>query len=168
LSTHDIRKHIQEALQRGTDAVPDCCGSALPRSVLEDVLTKEEADLVADDVAQASVVPPLRDSGYCEPEPSPVDPSHSHNGSSASVQSPTRSNIPPRRPRHEAISIDAALANEAFKSFKSQQKEQFERVSTFESTQRKALSVHYRHEMERLKAQHETRKSERIEQVCVK
>ncbi|KNG47413.1 e3 ubiquitin-protein ligase-like protein [Stemphylium lycopersici] len=164
LSTHDIRKRIQEALQRGTDAAPDCCGSALPPSVLEHVLTKEEADLVADGVAQASIEPPLRDSGYCEPEPEPVDPSPPHNGSSASVQSPTRSDIPPRRPRHEAISIDAALANEAFKSFKSQQKEQFERVSTFESTQRKALSAHYKHEIERLKAQHEIRKTQRIEQ----
>lgn len=72
---------------------------------------------------------------------------------------------PVRAPRYEVINIDSALANEAFKSFKSQQKEQFERISTFEVNQRKALSTHHQAQLKRLQDQHQTCKDEQAQKV---
>jgi hypothetical protein len=143
--------------------VPSCCGRALPHSVLERVLTKEETNIVAQG---ASTTPdtPFRDSGYCEIGLS-INPPRSSNIAPLPDTPPTLPMIPTKRTRYEAISIDSALANEAFKSFKTQQKEQFERVSTFECSQRKALSAHHQLTMTRLKAQHKANKIERLDKV---
>jgi hypothetical protein len=69
------------------------------------------------------------------------------------------------RRRYEAISIDSAVANEAFKSLRKQEREQFERVAVFESNQREALSAHHTTSLKRLVAQHEASKDEKTEQV---
>lgn len=72
-------------------------------------------------------------------------------------------NTPPRR-----ISVHVptgSLANEALKSFKAQQKEEMERVSAFESKQRKDLEAHQRCSLKQLASQHEDNKDKRKEQV---
>lgn len=83
------------------------------------------------------------------------------------LQSTTLTSLPimPTRKRHEAISIDSALANEAFKSFRFEEKEQFEKVSAFECNQRKALSAHHAYSLKRLAARHGSSKADKLEQV---
>ncbi|CAN9358254.1 unnamed protein product [Alternaria alternata] len=119
LSDYDIRAHIQEASKRGSHVMPECCGSVIPRSVLEIVQTKEETKPAMDHAVDLSDSA-FRDSGY-------------------------------------------SLANEAFKSFRTQQKEQFERVSSFECNQRKALSTYHRCSMVLLEAQYRIKREERAE-----
>ncbi|KAF1838810.1 hypothetical protein BDW02DRAFT_338103 [Decorospora gaudefroyi] len=161
LSAYDVRTHIQEALQMGPQSVPKCCGTALPRSVLETVLTKEETDLVLENVVQLADASLFPDSGYSEAELSSDDSRQSSKSNALPDKAPR---LPARRTRHEAINIGSALAHEAFKSFKVQQKEQFERVSAFECHQRKALSAHHKCTMQQLKAQYENDKIERMKQ----
>jgi hypothetical protein len=72
-------------------------------------------------------------------------------------------NTPPRRISLALPNGNSSLANEALKSFKSQQKEQFERVAAFENQQRKALAAHHQCSLKRLAAQHENNKDERRE-----
>jgi hypothetical protein len=74
-------------------------------------------------------------------------------------------NTPPRRISLALPNGNSSLANEALKSFKSQQKEQFERVAAFENQQRKALAAHHQCSLKRLAAQHENNKDERREHV---
>lgn len=69
-----------------------------------------------------------------------------------------------RRTRHQEISVDLALAQEAFKSIKEQQKEEFERVSLFECNQRKALLAHHQRTLRQLTAQHKASREEQEEQ----
>ncbi|KAF1945082.1 hypothetical protein EJ02DRAFT_478066 [Clathrospora elynae] len=164
LSTYAIREHIQEALQRGGQAVPSCCGKALPRSVLESVTTKEETELVLEGHRSQFDVSTMRDSGYMSSPTSPIGSPRSFRSTPSPGRLSTLPSIPSRRTRHEPISIDSALANEAFKSFKTPQKEQFERISTFECNQRKALSAHHQSSMKWLVAQHETNRDKRKEQ----
>ncbi|KAF1842353.1 uncharacterized protein K460DRAFT_358972 [Cucurbitaria berberidis CBS 394.84] len=161
LSALAIRIHVQEALQSAARTVPNCCGKALPRTVLEEVLTKAETDLVLTGEMQSPDVGSPRDSGYCEDGMSSVDLPRPLGDTSTTPVTP---NTPVQRSRHEAINIDSALANEAFKSFKVQQKEQFDRVAAFECNQRKALSAHYQCSLKWLTLQHETSKGDRMEQ----
>jgi hypothetical protein len=130
------------------------------------VQTKEETDLAVDNTVDLTDAA-FRDSGYCEITISTVDPQHPVKNLPLSEKPPTLPQLPARRTRHEAISIDSALANEAFKSFRTQQKEQFERVSSFECNQRKALSTYHRCNMVLLEAQYRIAKDERTEKVCV-
>jgi hypothetical protein len=166
LSIFDVRVHVQDALKSGAQAVPNCCGKSLPRSVLEDVLTREETDLVLNGgLLQSPDLGSAPDSGYSEGGMSSIDlPPPMRNNPLPSTL-PEAQYAPARRTRHQEISVDLALANEAFKSFKAQQKEQFERVSTFECNQRKALSVHHQWSMKQLTAQHEASKKEKTEEV---
>lgn len=163
LSPSAIRIHVQEALDRG-EVVPTCCGKALPRSVLDTTLVKEEADLIKKRAMSTPDVETVCGPGYGE-QSLPI----------ASVSrplevtplSPTSTSLPTvmNRRRHEAINIESALANEAFKSFRTQEKEQFERVSAFECNQRKALTAHHTGSLERLATQHKALKAARMEQV---
>jgi hypothetical protein len=130
--------------------------------VLESVLTKEETDLIAQGVSKAPATP-FRDSGYGEAGLS-IAP-RSSNITPLPDKPPTLPMISIKRSRHEAISIDSALANEAFKSFRTQQREQFERVSAFECSQRKALSAYHQWTMTRIKAQHKTNRLQQAEKV---
>jgi hypothetical protein len=131
--------------------------------VLESVLTKEETDLVAQGASKAPDTP-FRDLRLCEAGLS-IDPPRSSNNTPLPDKPPTLPMISIKRSRHEVISIDSALANEAFKSFRTQQREQFERVSAFECSQRKALSAHHQWTMTRLKAQHKTNRLEQADKV---
>jgi len=105
----------------------------------------------------------FRDSGYCEIAISTADPPHPTKNLPSSEKPSALAQVPARRSRHEAINIDSALANEAFKSFRTQQKEQFERVSSFECNQRKALSTYHRCSMVLLEAQYRIKREERAE-----
>lgn len=137
----------------------------LPRATLEAVLTKEETELVMDGAVRSPELSSLRDSGYSENGMSSMDlprPAHKMSLSESSKSVP---NTPPRRVSLQISNGYPSLASEAEKSFKSQQKEQLERVAAFESNQRKALLVHHQCSRERLAAQHENNKDEKKELV---
>jgi hypothetical protein len=110
---------------------------------------------------------PSNDSGYGEDSVASVGSSSSSQTNPLPDKAPPLPSISVRRTRHEVISIDSALAKEAFKSFKSQQKEQLERVSTFECNQRKALSAHHQSSLKQSKIQHKTNREKRKELVCL-
>lgn len=106
----------------------------------------------------------LPDSGYSENGMSSIELPRS---TPTSPITPTSKVTLPsvRRARHQELNVDLALANEAFTSFRIQQKEQFERVAMFECHQRKALSAHHQCSLKRLTSQHKISRDERIEQV---
>ncbi|XPS71484.1 hypothetical protein M3J09_003670 [Ascochyta lentis] len=163
LSTSAIRAHIKEALQAKEGAVPSCCGIALPRATLEVVLTKEETDLVMGGAARSPELSSLRDSGYSENGMSSIDLPRPAQKTSLPTLSKSVPNTPPQRVSLQLLNGNSSLANEALRSFKSQQKEQLERVAVFENNQRKALSAHHQCSLKRLAAQHENNKDERKE-----
>ncbi|KAI8937779.1 hypothetical protein NX059_005478 [Plenodomus lindquistii] len=165
LSTVAIHVHIQEASQQIPEVVPNCCGIELPSTVLEGAMPKKQTHhpVVSEDV-QTSDQSSLPDSGYSENSMSSVELPRSSKRLTMPATTPITLNAPPRRTRHQEISVDLALANEAFTSFKVQQREQFERVATFEYSQRKALSAYHQHSLRKLTVQHETSKQELIEQ----
>ncbi|KAF1913840.1 hypothetical protein BDU57DRAFT_541217 [Ampelomyces quisqualis] len=163
LSPAAIRIHIQEAVQGGEQAVPSCCGKPLPRTVLEVVLAKEEAELVVNRALPSSGGETIRDSGYMENRTCSLD-VHPPPRPSSPCATSTSLPIAATRRRHEAISIDSALAKEAFTSFRKEERVQFERVVAFESNQREALSAHHTTSLKRLVAQHEASKDEKTQQ----
>lgn len=164
LSTSQVRTHIKEALQAKEGVIPSCCGLPLPRATLEVVLTKEETDRVLEGAVQSPELSSLRDSGYSENGMSSIDLPRPAQAP-LPITSKSVPNTPPRRVSLQLPNGNSSLANEALKSFKSQQKEQLERVAAFESNQRKALSAHHQLSLKRLAAQHENNKDERKEQV---
>jgi hypothetical protein len=127
-------------------------------------MKKEEVDLAIGNALQPHEPGSSRDSGYCEKGVSAVDLAHPLGNVSQPVISPSLPCAPSRR-RHEEISIDSALANEAFRSFRIGEKEQFERVSAFECNQRKALSAHHACSLKRLAVQREASRDLKLEQV---
>jgi hypothetical protein len=124
-------------------------------------------ETLSEGTPRLSDVGPSDDSGYGEDSVASVGSSGSSQTNPLLDKAPTLPSITIRRTRHEVISIDSALANEAFKSFKSQQREQLERVSTFECNQRKALSAHHQSSLKQSKVQHETDREKRKELVCL-
>ncbi|KAJ8107013.1 hypothetical protein OPT61_g9157 [Boeremia exigua] len=161
LSTSAIRAHIKEALQ--AKAIPSCCGVQLPRATLEVVLTKEETDRVLEGVVQSPELSSLRDSGYSENGISSIDLPRPAQKAPLPVLSQSVPNTPPRRISLQPLAGNSTLANEALKSFKSQQKEQLERVAAFESSQRRALQDHHQSSLDRLASQHKTNRDKRSE-----
>ncbi|EMD89732.1 hypothetical protein COCHEDRAFT_1031129 [Bipolaris maydis C5] len=139
------------AKSMSAESVCGHCGSRLRRSISENVLTKSELGLLAGVDTKASAV-------------SLDAPSPPHEGPQISKTSSSESSMTARHVDQEPTSTDSALALEAFKTFRVQQKEQWDRVSTFESIQRKALAAHYRCELERLQVNYEARKKERMKQ----
>jgi hypothetical protein len=166
LSPYAIRTHIHEAQRGDGSTVPNCCGTPLPRKVVEEILAKEEAELVVNRELLVAQVEAIRDSRCDEKAASAIDVTHPLEAVS---QPATCTSLPlaTNRRRHEAISIDSALANEVFRSFRSEEKEQFERVSAFECNQRKALVAHHMSSLRRLAAQHEATKNENRQQVVL-
>jgi hypothetical protein len=164
LSPDAINVHIQEALQSGGQAVPSCCGIPLPRGILEVATATDEAELVAHRALPSPGGETIRDSGYCEGGVSAIELPRPLASDSESATAKSIPAVTSRR-RHEAISIDSALAKEAFKSFQAQEKEQLERVLAFESNQRKALSAHHTSSLKRLAALQEASKDEKMQQV---
>jgi hypothetical protein len=131
---------------------------------LEAVLQKEEVEILTNSALRSPGTETIRDSGYCEKGVSVVDLTRPLEAAS---QPPTSTSLPlvPSRRRHEAISIDAALANEAFTTFRFAEKEQFERVAAFECHQRRALTAHHRCSLIWLAARQNTTKHEKVKQV---
>src|SRR4051812_33712913 len=101
LSDYDIRAHIQEASRKGSHVAPDCCGSLIPRSVLESVQTKETNHAMNNTADLSDTA--LRDSGYCEIAISTADPPHPIKNLLLSEKPPTLPQLQARRIRHETI-----------------------------------------------------------------
>jgi len=127
-------------------------------------MAKEEVDLLLNKALPSPGVETIPDSGYSEGGMSASEFSRSLEAASPPV-TPASPPAAATRRRHEAINIDSALAKEAFRSFQTQEKEQLQHISTFESNQRKALSAHHASLLKQLAGSHENQKSERIEQV---
>lgn len=134
---------------------------ARPRAS-KSVLTADEADRVLGGAAQSPEIGSLRDSGYSESGMSSIELSRSLKRISLSTASKSTPSTPLRR----SSSGQSPATEEAWASFRAQQKEQFERVAAFECNQRKALSAHHQFSLKRLAEQHESSKKERKEQVC--
>jgi hypothetical protein len=164
LPPYAILMHIHEAQQGDAPVEPHCCGTPLPREVVEEVLAKEEVELIANRQLFEAQVEAARGLSCNEKVPSVIDVTHPPE---TMTQPATSTSLPlvTNRRRHEAISIDWAVANEAFTSFRSKEKEQFGRVSAFECNQRKALSAHHTSSLRRLAAQHKGAKSAKMAQV---
>jgi hypothetical protein len=164
LSLYAIRTHIREAQQANGSVVPNCCGTPLPRKVVDDVLAKEEAELVANRELLSAQVEAIQVSRGHKKGASAVD---IIRPLEAAIQPTTSTSLPlvTNRRRHEVISIDLALANQAFRNFRSEEKEQFGRVAAFECNQRKALSAYHTSSLKRLVAQQEAAKKESMQQV---
>ncbi|KAH8707158.1 hypothetical protein GQ44DRAFT_817617 [Phaeosphaeriaceae sp. PMI808] len=158
-----IGMHIQIAKQRGDHVLPSCCGKPLPRKYFEGVLLRDEVDPVINSELQSQRSNSIQGSDSSEKQTSMADLSCP---SGTTSQLGTSASLPlnPSRRRHEAISIDAALANEAFKDLRYLQKQQFERVSTFECNQQKALSAHYTYMLEQLTMQYEASRHRMLEE----
>lgn len=165
LSTLAIQVHVQEALAKGKETVPNCCGIALPHTLLHAIVSKPGADLpVGGRGLPSPDLGSLPDSAYGENSISSIDLPRSSECSPSPVTTPVAPNAGPRRTRHQEIKVDSALANEASANFKAEQKEQFERVAMFECSQWKALAAHHQSTLQQLTAQHEASRKERIEQ----
>lgn len=164
LSPYAIRIHVQEANQRDGHAIPSCCGIPLPMQALDIVTEKNAAGLISSSTSPSPEPASARDSGYCDQSMSSVELARPNAIPSPPATS-TSLPLPPTRRRYEAISIDSALANEAFKSFRTEQKEQFEKVSTFECNQRTALSAYHATSLRRLTVQQDASRDEKMSQV---
>ncbi|KAF2653573.1 hypothetical protein K491DRAFT_780242 [Lophiostoma macrostomum CBS 122681] len=159
LSKYALRVHIQEALETKDQVIPNCCGIPLPRSVLETVLTKDEAEIVASTPLQSPTFSSLRDSGYSEDGGSSIDLPNDLEVHSSPIG--TFVAVPGSTPRIEEEALFPALANEAFNVLKAQQKEQFQRISLFEANQRRALSAFHQWALKRLTSKLEANKEDR-------
>lgn len=131
------------------------------------MLTKEEADIVSIDTLHSPGLSSLRDSGYSEDGMSSIDLPYSVDAKSHPTES--FETAPDTISQDMACDLEAnrniALANEAFKTLRAQQKEQFQRVSQFEQIQRKALSAHHQWALNRLTTQFEASTADKTKQV---
>jgi hypothetical protein len=166
LSKYAIRVHIQEALENQEQVVPSCCGIPLTRSVLETVLSRDEAEIIASSPLQSPTFSSLRDSGYSEDGASSVDLPGTFKAHSHPME--TFVATPSGTPRIEEEALIPALANEAFNVLKAQQKEQFQRISLFEANQRRALSAFHQWTRKRLTSRLEADKEATTNRVGLK
>ncbi|KAL5384120.1 hypothetical protein DPSP01_005594 [Paraphaeosphaeria sporulosa] len=165
LSKYAIRVHVQEALERKDGAAPACCGQLIPREVLSIVLTSAEIDLVTDNNLPSPKAASLRDSGYSENGISNVDLSNALYTDVLVSEPSTVSATPTYEPSEmDEARLSSALESETFQNLLAEQKEQFRRVSVFESNQRAALSANHQRRLKRLTAQLETSKIEKAKQ----
>jgi hypothetical protein len=160
--------HVQEALESEEQIAPTCCGKPLPKSVLESVLSKEEADIVSSDNRHSLIAYALRgsesgDDGVSIGFSLSLDTQSLPTGSF--VASPATMVSAQELSFEEEVRLSRALADETFKSLETQQKEQYERIASFESHQRKALSAFHIWSLKRLTSRLESNKVERPKQV---
>jgi hypothetical protein len=127
-------------------------------------MPKDEVERLINRTMQLPGTETTPDPSYCEKGVSVVDLSRPLEALSQPATSTSLPLMSSRR-RHEAISIDAALANEAFTKFRSEEKDQFERVATFECNQRKALSTHHTRSLKQLAAKQKISQDEKTQQV---
>ena len=127
------------------------------------MLTNDEMDSATDSALTSPGSQSLRDSGYSEDGISTVDLSHALDADkSQRTSSPTPIPVISHEGEHD---LSMALAKEAFKSMMVEQAQQFQRVSLFESNQRKALSSYHQWSLKRLSSQLACSKVERMKQV---
>ena len=134
----------------------------MPRAVLETVLSKEETDIVTAEKIELPMFDSVRDYGYGEEGLASIDlPRPLSKRSHATeffIAAPDAS-------RKDEEVLNRALANEAFRSLRTQQKQQFERISAFEANQRKALSAYHQWTLKRLSSEVQKAKAEKPKQV---
>ena len=130
---------------------------------LDTTTRNDEIDSVTNSALTSPGSRSLRDSGYSEDGISTVDLSHSLD-SDKGPQTPLPIAIPGTNHEDEK-NLGLALANEAFKSMMAEQRQQLQRVSLFESNQRKALSSYHQWSLKRLSSKLEATKAERTKQV---
>ncbi|ORY19863.1 hypothetical protein BCR34DRAFT_620849 [Clohesyomyces aquaticus] len=166
LSKYELGVRIQQALGSTEHVAPHCCGKALPRSVLETVLSEQETTIVMNDHSSSPVYETQRYSGYGEDRLSSIDLSRSlganFNSSGSFVTPPSTPTLDTAR--EEEHFITSALANQAFKTLRAEQKELFQRVALFESNQRKALSAHHHWTLNQLASRLESTKQKRTKE----
>jgi hypothetical protein len=153
--------HVQEALASKEQIAPACCGLPLPKDVLQMILSDDELAFLARKTLSLPDVGSLRDSGYGEQFISSVELPRLNSEALSTI--PTIVHQEPSQIDENSLTL--ALANEAFRSLKKEQKDQFQCVAAFESDQRKALAAHYRWSLQRLSSQLAYTKAERIKQV---
>jgi hypothetical protein len=138
--------------------------------VLETVLSKEETDIVTAQKVELPMFSTLRDSGYGEARLSSIDlPRALSKRSHATESFPAAPDtLCLNLPRKDEETLNRALANEAFRSLRAQQKQQFERISAFEASQRKAISAYHEWTLKRLSSELEETKAEKTKQVGVR
>jgi hypothetical protein len=130
---------------------------------LDTILINDETDSATDSALTSPESRSLRDSGYSEDGISTVDLSHTLDADKTRQTSfPT--SIPETNYEDER-DLNQALANEAFKSMMAEQMQQFQRVSLFESNQRKALFAYHQWLLKRLCSRLESSKAEKVKQV---
>jgi hypothetical protein len=132
---------------------------------LDTLVTTDELVSVTRSALTSSASQSLRDSGYSEDGISTVDLSHALDHDKAQ---PTSLATPVLETCwQDEHGFHMALANEAFKSMMAEQRQQLQRVSKFESDQRKALLSHHQWSLKRLRTQWKTTKAKRKKQVSL-
>jgi hypothetical protein len=136
---------------------------SLTRAALETVLVTGEVKIETDSLLQSPSSRSLRDSGYSEDGMSTIELSGPLDAD-ASRRSSFATPIP-EICLGDDHGLSLALANEAFKSMKVEQRQQFQRVSLFELNQRKALSAYHQWSLKRLLLELEMGKAESVKKV---
>ncbi|KAF2681300.1 hypothetical protein K458DRAFT_392090 [Lentithecium fluviatile CBS 122367] len=165
LSKYSMRVHVRGATEDKDDISPSRSVKSPTRPTLRAGLTNEEIDSATNSALQSPGLLSLRDSGYSEDGVSPIELSHALDGNKGRQDS--FPSLIPEMSHKDERDVHLALANEAFKSLKSEQRQQFQRVSLFESNQRKALSSYLQWSLKRLTDQLETSKAEKMKQHAV-
>jgi hypothetical protein len=136
---------------------------------LETVLTREETDTVTAEKVELPMFSSLRDSGYGEEGLSSIDLPHAPSKRShANEPFGTAPDVLcPNLSRKEQEILNRALTNEAFRSLRAQQREQFQRILAFEANQRKALLAYHQWTLKRLSSDLERTKAEKTKLVSI-
>ena len=126
---------------------------------------KTQADSVMHSASQSPDFDPQRESDCRRAGAPPVLPALSLDSTAfLPASAAARPKKPAQRPRHEA-NTHPCPADDAFRDFRAQQRQQFDHISAFECSQRSALSALHQRSLARLAAQHEQARSQRIEQA---
>ncbi|KAF2275077.1 uncharacterized protein EI97DRAFT_451300 [Westerdykella ornata] len=151
LSRYAVQVHIKDALDTKDQITPNCCGKPLPTSVLETVLTQEEASILATSGSSTTNSP--QDSGYSEDGASSIELSGTQIPSRAAHS--TFRNPNPFSEAHSEpdAEFSKAFMDEGFKDLRNRQREQYRRVASFEAHQRQALSAYHKWTIKRLTVQ---------------
>lgn len=159
--THSLSKYALRMRAKGS--VNHDAAESPPQPVLATILAHEHEGNPTNGIVASPDTESLRDSGYSEDGMSTVDLSHA-----LDERTDPRTASPPTQhgpePEHEH-GLNNALANEAFKSIKAEQEQQFQRIALFESNQRKALASFHALALKRLSARLEASIAERVKHV---
>jgi hypothetical protein len=158
-----VQAHIQDSLCNKGQTAPSCCGRPLPRSVLETVLTMQEVDAIATLGTKSPDTVSMKDSAYGEDGSSSIDLPRSLPAQPKNFINET--DTLQHGPSGDTGFLKQLLEDDSFKGLKAQQKEQFQRISVFESNQRKALLAYHHWSLVRLSSRLESSREEKTKQV---